>query len=195
MVRFLRILRGGLATAIVWAGTWTLGTIALRFAMTIPGNGARSTAMPPLLYVAMIGAMSGLLFAIFLVSERRQRLTDFSVRRVGLLGATAALILPLGWTIGSLALHPNFFSEVSPIPLLVAYATAGALTAAGSFVLALKPTGTPPSDSGGLLGAPLPEIHTDRRAGAKSEATRPNQALLQSAAKLSVAFASRARFV
>ena len=133
MRRWLRRVRGAVVMGLMWAVVWM--PVGLLIGAIVDPNG---TMDEPWIAVGTIpGFFCGVLFSIVLgIIERRRRVGDLSVARVGLWGGAAGLLLGLLFRVsGDLnPALPGWF-----LPVVVGSLTLlSAGSAAGSLVLARR---------------------------------------------------------
>lgn len=144
-MRLLRLLRGTIGTAIIWAVGWALAGTILRLtqatvfgALGLDAGIFTRLALIGGLFYAISGAFAGGLFAMLMaVNERRRTFSDLSTRRVVAWGTLAGLSYPVLWftvrtvTFGSAPIGGLLFSFILPAAL-------GAASAWGMLSLARR---------------------------------------------------------
>jgi hypothetical protein len=99
MRQLLRRLRGMVGNGLVWALAWVLGTLAFMVVpMLVAGGGVPFQFIGTILGIeALVGFASGTLFSVVLgVAYRNRVLEDIRPFSLGILGAAAGLIIPVG---------------------------------------------------------------------------------------------------
>jgi len=147
MSTFVRRFRGFCFAALAWSATWTvLGAIFRIVWRTEAGLGFPTLRMilGTGLSWAFPGFIGGAAFALFLTLDERHRLDDWTMRSLGVRGATGAAIVPfIALVFHSLTTGHAF---IGVLPMIAQYTVAGALCATGSFLLARRAPSSPESE-------------------------------------------------
>jgi hypothetical protein len=148
MKSILRRLRGALGTAVTWAVAWAVGGFAVAAILFFLGPGFGGIDSPDFRDVASIftvlggvaGLVGGTVFSIALGTvHRRRQLRQLSSVRMGLWGALAGLLVPLGVVgvgIGMGTVHSILLSAEVLGTTIVLFGGGGAATAVATVKLA-----------------------------------------------------------